>query len=94
MTTTKTYKCGSEDNISEIDSELKYIADNLSIGNPIECMKKRKAFISLKDHKENFESNPKCRLINPAKSDSGKISKLILDKINMQLRTILNVNQW
>ena len=57
-------------------------------------MKKREAFISLKDHKKNFENNPKCRLINPAKSDAGKISKLILDKVNTQLRTILNVNQW
>ena len=57
-------------------------------------MKKREAFIFLKDHKENFENNPKCRLINPAKSDSGKISKLILDKVNTHLRTILNVNQW
>ena len=91
---TKTHKRRSEDNISEIDSELKHIADNLSIGNRIECMKKREAFISLKDHKENFENNPKCRLINPAKSDLGKIIKLILDKINTQLRTILNVNQW
>ena len=70
---TKTYKHGSEDNISEINNELKHIADKLSIGNRIECMKKREAFISLKDHKENFENNPKCRLINPAKSDSGKI---------------------
>ena len=91
---TKTYKHGSEDNISEINNELKHIADKLSIGNRIECMKKREAFISLKDHKENFENNPKCRLINPAKSDSGKISKLILDKVNTHLRTILNVNQW
>ena len=91
---TKTYKHGSEDNISEINNELKHIADNLSIGNRIECMKKREAFISLKDHKENFENNPKCRLINPAKSDSGKISKLILDKVNTHLRTILNVKQW
>ena len=57
-------------------------------------MKKCEAFISLKDHKENFEDNPKCRLINPAKSHSGKISKLILDTINTQLRTFLNVNQW
>ena len=65
---TKTYKHGSEDNISEINNELKHIADKLSIGNRIECMKKREAFISLKDHKENFENNPKCRLINPAKS--------------------------
>ena len=46
-------------------------------------MKKREAFISVEDHKENFENNRKCRLIN----------RLILDKINTQLRTILNVNQ-
>ena len=57
-------------------------------------MKKREAFISLKDHKENFQNNPKCWLINPAKSHSGKISKSILDKINTNLRLILNVNQW
>ena len=57
-------------------------------------MRKREVFISLKDHKENLENNPKCRLINPAKSDSGKFSKLILDKVNTHLRTILNVNQW
>ena len=94
MTTSQKHKHGSEDNISEINNELKHIADKLSIGNRIECMKKREAFISLKDHKENFENNPKCRLINPAKSDSGKISKLILDKVNTHLRTILNVNQW
>ncbi len=46
------------------------------------------------DHKENFENNPKCRLINPAKSESGKLSKIILDKINSNLRKILNLNQW
>jgi hypothetical protein len=41
-------------------------------------MKKREEFISLKDHKENFVNNPKCRLINPAKSgESGKLSKII-----------------
>ena len=44
---TKTYKHASEDNISEINNELKHIADKLSIGNRIECMKKREAFISL-----------------------------------------------
>ena len=51
-------------------------------------------FSPFKDHKENFENNPKCRLINRAKSDSGKTNKFILDKINSQLRTILNGNQW
>ena len=91
---TKTYKHGSEDTIDEIDSELKDISKNLGIGDKIEKMKKREAFISLKDHKENFENNPKYRLINPAKSESGKLSKIILDEINSNLRQKLNLNQW
>ena len=83
----KTWKHGSEDNIWEINNELDHIVNKLSTGNRTECMKKRQAFISLKDQKQNFENNPKCRLINPAKSDSRKISKsIILDKINTKLR--------
>ena len=93
MTTSQKHKHGSEDNISEINNELKHIANKPSIGNRVECTKNT-VFISLKDHKGNFENNPKCGLINPAKSDSRKINKLILDKVNTHLRTILNVNQW
>ena len=37
---TKTYKHGSEDNISEINNELNHIANRVSIVNRIECMKK------------------------------------------------------
>ena len=47
-----------------------------------------------KDHKDNFESNPKCRLINPSKSELGKVSKVILDNISNRLREKLKVNQW
>ena len=36
---TKTYKHGSEDNISEINNELNHIVNKLSIVNWIECMK-------------------------------------------------------
>ena len=51
---TKTYKRRSEGNISEINNELKHIANKLSFGNRIECMKKCEAFISLKDHKDGW----------------------------------------
>jgi hypothetical protein len=57
---TKTYKHGSEDTISQIDEELKDISNKLDIGDRIEQMKKREAFISLKDNKENFQNNLKC----------------------------------
>ena len=41
---TETYKHGSEGNISEINNELKHIANNLLFGNRIECMKKTRSF--------------------------------------------------
>ena len=52
------------------------------------------AFFTLKDHKANFINNPTVRLINPAKNEVGRISKVILDKINNKLRDTLQVNQW
>ena len=55
---------------------------------------KSEAFITLKDHKPNFQNNPKVRLINPAKNELGRISKAILDKINKKLNASLQVNQW
>jgi hypothetical protein len=54
---------------------------------------KREAFVTLKNHKENIDSHPKCRLINPAKRELGKVSKVILDAIN-NIRSIIKVNQW
>ena len=52
------------------------------------------SFITLKDHKEDFNNNPKTRLINPAKNEIGRISKNLLDNINQQLRSTLKINQW
>ena len=53
---------------------------------------KNNCFITLKDHKENFLNNPKTRLLNPAKNELGRISKAILDKINLNLRNATKVN--
>ena len=60
----------------------------------INCLAKTQAFITMKDHKEDFRTNPTCRLINPAKSELGKISKNILEEINTKLRSTLGLNQW
>jgi hypothetical protein len=65
----KTYKHGSEDTISQIGDELKGYFKQIGDCHPIEQMKKREAFISLKDHKENFENNLKCRLISLCHDD-------------------------
>ena len=51
-------------------------------------------FISLKDHKENFINIPTVRLLNPAKNEVGRISKIILSQSNIELKNKLLVNQW
>ena len=51
-------------------------------------------FFTLKDHKLNFQNNPTVRLLNTAKTELGRISKTILDKINVNLRNSLHLNQW
>jgi hypothetical protein len=66
---TKTYKLGNVNLTEDINSELKNIASNLSIADRGDTITKRNAFITPKDHKDNFDSNPKCRLINPEKSE-------------------------
>ena len=91
---TKSYKTGDEGLASEINSELKNISSNLGIGDRIDIMAEKHAFITLNDLKDNLNSNPKCRLTNPSKSEPGKVSKIILDDINNRLRSKLHVNQW
>ena len=76
----------------DINEGLRDITNNLSIGNRVDVMAKRDAFIAIKDHKENFPSNVKCRLINPSKGELGKVSKVILDNINNNTRSAINVN--
>ena len=54
---------------------------------------KNSCFIILKDHKTYFLNNPKIRLLNPAKNEFSRISKVILDKINLNLRNETKANQ-
>ena len=91
---TKTYKIGNSNITDDINEELRDITNNFSIGNRVDVMAKRDAFITIKDHKENFPSDVKCRLINPPKGELGKVSKVILDNINNNIRSATNVNQW
>jgi len=91
---TKSYKAGTDDIIDNINEELKEITSSIGISNHVDVMAKSDAFITLKDHKDNFDTKPKCRLINPAKSELGKASKVILDTVNDDIRSKIKVNQW
>ena len=91
---TKTYKKANQTQLSKIDEEARVIAKKLNIDDRVESMAMRNAFITLKDHKDNFENKPTCRLINPSKPEIGRISKQILQQINQGLVSATKVNQW
>ena len=57
-------------------------------------MEEIEAYITVKDHREGFPKKLSFRLINPSKSDIGKISKNLLDKINKILILNTSLNQW
>ena len=91
---TKSYKHAQEHIATNIAEEFKDIVDELKLSNRTDLMAETTAFLTLKDHKPDFENHTKCRLINPAKSDVGKISKSILDTVNSKIRKQTGVNQW
>ena len=66
----------------------KEVLQSMDINNESNC------FITLKDHKENFQNNSPVRLINPAKNELGRLSKFTIQAVNKELRHKFNLNQW
>ena len=89
---TKIYKHAPPKLEASIEFEVKYIASKLTLSERIERLEKPPAYITLKYHKENFHASTPYRLINPCKSEIGKISKQILEGINNDLPAKLNIN--
>ena len=91
---TKTYKKTNNNTKHLINDEGKKIMKDQYIASRMTINAENNCFITLKDHKENFINNPTTRLINPAKNELGRISKVIIANINSQLRSKLQLNQW
>ena len=92
--TTSKYTRTDNSQTDLINAEAKQIAEHLLLDDRIDTLAQKPAFITIKDHKENFPNHVKCRLINPAKSDIGVVSKNILDRINKELINATSVKQW
>ena len=90
----KTYRKTNDKAYNSFNKKAKAIAVEFEIGDRVDCLAKTNAFITLKDHEDNFRSNLKCRLMNPAKSESGKVNKLFIENINSKVRELSSVNQW
>ena len=90
----KDYRKSNEAKASEIEEEAKMIAHKLDLADRIFRTSKREANITLKDTKPNFREAPSCRLINPTKTEIGKVSKQILSKLVAKVKASTKYNQW
>ena len=91
---TKHYKLAPGRAYKDINRGAQKIAKRLKLDDRMEVLAKSEAFITLKDHKDNFADSLPCRLINPAMPEVGVISKKILERIVGDVRKATEVNLW
>ena len=90
----KEYKKSTIETVDHIEKEDAEIAKLLDIEDRVHKTSKKEAFITNKDHKDNFKNNPQCRLINPTKQELGKAAKKVIEELNVKLKKVTNHNQW
>ena len=91
---TKNYKKTDDKKVKEVNDQDIKITEELDIDDRVFKTTKRQAFVTIKDHKENFRTNTKCRLLNPTKPELGKISKKLTENINCIVRMKTGFNQF
>ena len=91
---TKAYKKSNGKKLRDINFAAKKLVEKFSIVDQVKVMQETEAYITIKDHKDEFPNKIPCRLINPWKSNTGKISKAILDTINKNIIRSTEINKW
>ena len=91
---TKLYKTCDESITGYTNAEAKEICNTYGIADRVYKHSERAPFLTIKDHKHDFVNKRSCRLINPANTEIGKMSKKILDRIIPNIRKKLELTQW
>ena len=71
----KGYKKATDKILGEIKKEAISLATELGVEDRIFATSENQAYNTIKDHKDDFRNNPKCRQINPCKPGLGKVIK-------------------
>ena len=93
-TVTKDYMKVEAMELEKINTEAASIAKKLKLDDRIDAMGLNQSYVTVKDHKPSFPNSLECRIINPCKSQIGRISKKILEDINTRVRESTRVCQW
>ena len=82
----KNYRKENPENVKAVKDEHAKTAGELEISDRMFTTTPREAFLTLKDHKQGFQANPKVRLINPTKPEIGRVTMKILDDMITEIK--------
>ena len=82
----KEYKKADETELNEVNQKAAEIAKKLNLEKRMQKFTPGESYVTIKDHKPEFPGKISCRLMNPAKTDVGKLSKIILQEKVAELR--------
>lgn len=71
----KNYKKADATTPNNINKKAKLITDALGLSNRVQKLRTSNSYILIKDHKEDFQSNPKFRLIHGSNQDISRIAQ-------------------
>ena len=89
----KEYKKVDATVVDSINNSHKEIFRKLELEDRVFKTSERQAFITAKDHKEDFANAPKFRLISPTKPELGRIAKKILSRVIVKIRSSTDLKQ-
>ena len=90
----KDYKKAAKEDLRRAIEHQKKIVVQHDLDDRVMATQARPARVTMKDHKENFQEDPKVRLINPTKPDLQIISRHILTRIINNVRSKTKFQQW
>ena len=91
---TSSYKKANNNIKKQISMTGKNLMRDKEVIKRAETSEESNSFITIKNHKENFDNHPTVQLINPAKDEHASISKLILEKLSKKISQKFKLNQW
>ena len=89
----KNYRKEDPNNVTKINREHGKTVKELELEDRVFKTAPRNAFVTLKDHKPDFQTRPSVRLINPTKPEIGRIAMQILDNMVKEIRSKTGLKQ-
>lgn len=78
-----------------INSSAKQTTDKLKISDRLAKLTAKETYVILKVHKPGFQRKLPTKIINPTRSEFGRIAKVILERVNLQIKKQFDLNiQW